>query len=338
MKNRALGLVVPLLFVLAAACGGGGGEKADRASAAPQTPETTSAVPIGSFPLTGKPAYDPKKLGRRAVAVKIDNDPAARPQAGLDQADVIYEEYTEGITRFIVVFQSSDAPFVGPVRSVRPADPNVIMPLGAPLAFSGGSAGVLDVVRASGIRQITENDTDTLRRRSGRSAPHNLYTSTADLYRKAGVGAPPPALAKFLPPGQPFAAAGATPVTKITLAPAPGVAAAYAWDAASKTWKRSTDGKPHMVEGGGQVAPANVIVEYTPYSTFPADPKVRYPEVIGSGDAVIFADGKMVRGKWTKTAPTSVTTFTDASGAPIVLPPGQTWIHLMERSAALTTG
>ena len=128
----------------------------------------------------------------------------------------------------------------------------------------------MDGVRESGIRQITENDTDTLRRRSGRSAPHNLYTSTADLYRKAGAGPPPSALAKFLPAGQSFAAAGATAVTRVNLAPAPGVTAAYAWDAGSKTWKRSTDGRPHMVEGGAQVAPKNVIVEYTSYSTFPA--------------------------------------------------------------------
>jgi hypothetical protein len=272
------------------------------------------------------------------VAVKIDNSAEARPQAGIDHADLVYEEYTEGITRFIVVFQSGDAPAIGPVRSVRPADPNVIKPLGGPLAFSGGSPAVLDVVKASGLRQITENDTDTLKRRAGKAAPHNLYTTTDALFHKAGAGSPPPAFGPFLAKGQAYAAAGAVPATHLTLSPAPDISAAYQWDPATSTWKRSTDGRPHMLEGGGQIAPANIIVQYTAYTTFPADKKVRYPEVVASGDAVIFAAGTTVKAKWTKSAATSVTTYTDSAGKPIALPPGQTWIHLLETGSAVTSG
>jgi Protein of unknown function (DUF3048) N-terminal domain/Protein of unknown function (DUF3048) C-terminal domain len=336
--SRWTALGAALVLVLAAACGGGG-STGDRATAGhPAGPTSTALGPVvGTFPLTGMPAYDRAKLARQAVAVKIDNSADARPQAGIDHADVVYEEYTEGITRFIVVFQSSDAPFVGPVRSVRPADPTVIKPLGGPLAFSGGSPAVVDVVKSSGIRQITENDTDTLKRRSGKSTPHNLYTTTADLFRKAGAGAPPPAFAPFLPAGQPFAGAGAAPVTRLSLSPAPGVSAAYQWDAASKTWKRSTDGKPHALEGGGQIAPTNIIVQYTPYSTFPQDKKVRYPEVLGSGDALVFSGGAMVKAKWTKSTAGSVTTYVDAAGAPVKLAPGQTWVHLQEPGGGLTT-
>jgi hypothetical protein len=332
-----MALGFPLVLALTAACGGGGG-KADRASAGTgPTTSTTSGPVVGTFPLTGVPTGDRGKLGRQAVAVKIDNNSAARPQAGIDHADVVYEEFTEGITRFIVVFQSSDAPMVGPVRSVRPADPNVIKPLGGPLVFSGGSPAVLDVVRAAGIRQVTENDTDTLKRRSGRAAPHNLYTNTDALFRKAGAGAAPPAFASFLAAGQPFVGAGATPVARLSLAPAPDVSAAYEWDANSKTWKRSTDGRPHMLEGGAQIAPANVIVQYTPYSTFPADKKVRFPEVVGSGDAVVFSGGQMVKAKWTKSGAGAVTTYVDSAGAPIKLAPGQTWVHLQEPGGAVTT-
>ena len=335
--TRWTALGVPLVLVLAAACGGKSGA-ADRGSAGPAPATTVApAAIVGTFPLTGVGTADRAKLARPAVAVKIDNNSAARPQAGIDQADVVYEEFTEGITRFIVVFQSSDAPTVGPVRSVRPADPNVIKPLGAPLAFSGGSPAVLDVVRASGIRQITENDTDTLKRRSDKSAPHNLYTSTAALFRKAGAGTAPPAFAPFLAAGQPFAGSGAAPVARLSLSPAPDVSASYTWDATSKTWKRSTDGKPHALEGGAQIAPTNIIVQFTPYSTFPEDKKVRFPEVVGSGDAVIFSGGAMVKAKWTKAAAGSVTTYVDGAGAPIKLAPGQTWVHLQEPGGALTT-
>jgi hypothetical protein len=81
-----------------------------------------------------------------------------------------------------------------------------------------------------------------------------------------------------------------------------------------------------------------VIVQYTPYSSFPADQQVRFPNVVGSGEALIFAGGTMVKARWTKSSPGAVTTYADSAGAPIPLPPGQTWIHLLEPGSALTTG
>jgi hypothetical protein len=118
--------------------------------------------------------------------------------------------------------------------------------------------------------------------------------------------------------------------------PAPSVTADYDWDAASSTWKRSTDGKPHALEGDAQISPTNVIVQFTPYSDFPADSKVKFPEVVGSGDAWVFASGQMVKGHWSKTGPTAMTTFTDAAGAPIVLPAGQTWVNFVAPDAPVT--
>src|SRR5206468_4155639 len=141
-----------------------------------------------------------------------------------------------------------------------------------------------------------------------RAAPHNLYTTTAAMFAKAGGGSPPPAFGPFLAAGQVYAPAGAAPATKLNLSPASNVTAAYVWDPASSTWKRSTDGRPHLLEGGAQIASRNIIVQYTPYTTFPADKKVRYPEVVGSGDALIFAAGTMVKAKWSKSAAGTVTT------------------------------
>jgi hypothetical protein len=332
MTRKPIALAIPLVLALTAACGGG--SKGDRGQASPAT--TTTKAVSGVYPLTGRPAVDPAKAARPAVAVKIDNNAAARPQAGLDKADVIYEEFTEGITRFVTVFQSSDAPQVGPVRSVRPADPNIIKPLGGFLVFSGGSPAVLGVVKTIGITQITENDTDTLKRRSDRAAPHNLYTTTDAIFRKVGAAGPPPAFSPFLRADEVRAAGSGTPATALGLAPAPGVTAAYQWDPAAGAWKRSTDGRPHMLEGGGQIAPQNVIVQFTPYSLFPADKKVRFPEVVGSGDALIFSGGMQIKAKWSKPSVTSVTTYVDAAGKPVPLAPGQTWVHLQEPGSAVT--
>lgn len=337
MKRKTIALVVPLLLAITAACGGGGTKKVALGQApAPAPADVTTTVVSGTYPLTGMPAVDRAKAARRAVAVKIDNNAAARPQAGIDQADVVYEEFTEGITRFVVVFQSNEAPQVGPVRSVRPADPNIIKPLGGLLVFSGGSPAVLGIVKTAGITQITENDTDTLTRRSGRSAPHNLYTNTAALYRKAPAAPAPPPFATFLRPGDTATPAGSTPAATIKLAPAPNVTASYQWDATAKVWKRTTDGKPHMLEGGAQISPRNVIVQFTPYLNFPADQKVKFPEVVGSGDALVFVNGTQVKAKWSKASAGAVTTYTDLSGKPIALAPGQTWVHLQAPSSAVT--
>lgn len=335
--RRPMALAVPLVLVLAAACGGVGATGIRGQAGLPETTTTTTTVVSDLYPLTGRPAVNAANAARPAVSVKIDNSSAARPQAGLDQADLIYEEFTEGITRFVVVFHSSDAATVGPVRSVRPGDADIVQPLGGPLVFSGGAPAVLGVVRAAGLTQITENDTDTLRRRSGRRAPHNLYTSTEAMFRKAGPGSPPPDFAPFLNEGEASAAAGATPVTSLAVAAAPGVSAAYAWDAGSTAWKRSTDGRPHMLEGDVQISPANVIVQYAPYLQFPADRNVRFPEVVGSGDALVFVGGMQVAATWTKSSPTAVTAFTDTAGAPIPLAPGQTWVHLQAPGSAVTS-
>jgi len=338
MKRTLISLAVPLVLAITAACGGNGMSAADvgQVGRGPNEAPVGTGPVIGRYPLTGMPATDAAKLRRPAVAVKIDNNAQARPQAGLEAADVIYEEFTEGITRFVVVFQSSDAALVGPVRSVRPGDPAIVKPFGGALVFSGGSPPVLSVVRAAGITQVTENDTDTLKRRSGKRAPHNLYTTTEAMFRKAGAGAAPPALATFLAPGAPLTAGGGTPVSTLRLSAAPGVTASYAWDPAASVWKRSTDGRPHVLEGGAQLSPRNVIVQYAPYVTFPADQKVRFPEVVGSGDAVVFVGNTQVRGKWTKSSAGAMTTYADSAGRPIPLAPGQTWVHLQTPGSPVT--
>ena len=326
-------IVLGMLAVLALV--GASCSSDDKGSPAPAGPTTTSPPPI--FPLTGRPVDDPGRAARPAVTVKVDNNRAARPQAGVDKADVVYEELTEGITRFVVVFHSADADPVGPVRSVRPADPVIIFPLGGVFAFSGGTPGIRALVPGAPVTAVDENSTDVMRRRRDRSAPFNLYTTVPGLVAKAPAGAkPPPRFAEFLTPGRPFAAAGAVPVAHFELKPAPAVAADYDWDPGTGSWRRTTDGSPATLEGGGQIAPNNVIVQFTAYSNFEGS-EVQYPEVVGSGEAWIFASGMLVKGRWSKPDPGAVTAFTDANGAPVVLPSGQTWVHLVAPGTAVAT-
>src|SRR5271165_5176465 len=110
------------LTVVAAACGGGS-STASKPKPKPSTTTTTAGPPIA--PLTGLPDPSGQSLTRPALSIKIENTPQARPQTGLDMADVVYEEVTEaGITRFMAVFNSAVPPVVGPVRSARIMDPD----------------------------------------------------------------------------------------------------------------------------------------------------------------------------------------------------------------------
>ncbi|MFP5319233.1 MAG: DUF3048 domain-containing protein [Acidimicrobiia bacterium] len=303
------------------------------------TSTTTTTVPP-TYPLTGRRAPDAEVLARAVVTLKIDNSAAARPQAGLEHADVVYEEFTEGITRLVALFHSSDADVAGPVRSVRPADADIATVAGGVLAFSGGSPAAVAVAAASPLTLVTEGDREAMYRRPGRPAPYNLYTSTAVLRTRAPAEAaqPPPPFAPFLPEGAAFSAPEATPAGSIELVPAPLLTASYAWDGESGTWRRSTDGAPHRLEGDAQLAPTTVIVQFAEYRTFEADAAVQYPEVVGSGEAWVFAGGMTARATWTKPSAGEPTVYTAVDGSPIVLPPGQTWVHLVAPDSPVSVG
>ena len=342
-RPAPVAVLLLVLSVVVAACSGQGKAAPEPVAAPPETttttvPPTTTTTVLPTYPLTGRPVTDTGKAARAAVAVKIDNVAAARPQAGVGAADLVYEEFTEGVTRFIVVYHSQDADVIGPVRSVRPADPVVVTPLGGVLAFSGGSPGAEALAHAAPLRIVTEADTAVMYRRPGRSAPHNLYTSTQGLHTRVPAEAgSPPKFAEFLTEGRTFTGPGAMPVSTISLVPAPYVTASYHWDAGSGVWLRNTDGSPHLTEQG-RIAPTTVLVQFTPYVFFVDDYDVQYPEVVGSGDVWVFAAGSLVHGTWKKDSPESVTTYTDSAGAPIVLPPGQTWVHLVAPGSTVTAG
>ncbi|MDQ2826752.1 MAG: DUF3048 domain-containing protein [Actinomycetota bacterium] len=340
---RAVPTLATVLFLVAAACGGGGAKKVATAPTTTVPVVTTTTVPPVA-PLTGLPLTDAAKLNRPALGVKIDNAPAARPQSGLDAADVVYEEVVEGgATRFLAIFQSTDAGAVGPVRSVRPSDPDIVAAYGALFAYSGGTPKFIDLLRGTpgvtdlGVDKLDEGADKPYTRRAGRTAPNNLYTSTANIYAKAPAGTKPPArFADFQPAGQPFAASGAAPAVNLT-ATVGMTTATFDYDQASGTYRRSG-----LVDGAGPVAPANVIVQFTNYQVSPGDFDVNGTAVekaitVGSGDAIVMAGGMAVRGKWSKSSASAYTTYTDAAGAPIKLLPGRTWVELARTGAPATT-
>lgn len=342
LSHRVLLRVVSVALVASACSSDGkkGGAAGDDDPASKDAVPTTIAP--RPAPLTGLILADGSVADRPVVVVKVDNGPEARPQAGLDKADVIIEEKVEGaITRFLAVFHSEDAELVGPVRSVRSTDAPIVSAFGGVFAFAGGIPPFVAAARSAPVTVISEQSRpDAFKLRADKRRPFKTYASTERLRGLAGSGAKPPArLFEFLSKDEPFAPAGATPATKATVVFGGLTKSAWDYDPASKQWRRSTNGTPHVVEGGEQLSFANVVIQRTAYQvtrfTDTSGAKVDEAVVVGSGDAIILSAGTQVAAKWSKTSPTAVTTYTDSAGAPIRLTPGRTWIALPPSAAAI---
>lgn len=337
-------LLVALLVAAAllAACGSGKKDAKPKAttttSTAPTTTTTAAGFPAGAAPLTALPAK-PELLNRPALVVKIDNAPKARPQTGLNQADVVIEEKVEdGVTRFFSIFQSQDADPVGPVRSARTTDILLVTPLNHPLfAYSGTNATFQKLISAAPLTDVGVSAAPGEYHRDGsRPAPYNLFSATGLLYKHAPAGAKaPPPIFTYRPAGQPAAGAGAAPAGSLHIE-FKGIHVTtvvdWKWDAAAGVWRRSQDGGPHNDSAGAQVTAKNIVVEFVNYvDTGQRDRSntvVPEGQMVGSGEAWIFTDGKVIKGKWAKAAAESITAYTDSAGAPIGLTPGQTWVEL----------
>jgi hypothetical protein len=294
-------------------------------------------------PLTGQEEETSGSASRAALAMKVDNAPEARPQAGIDTADVVYEEVVEGgVTRLIAVFHSGAPDEVGPLRSVRPMDPNILASLNPLMAYSGGIPEFISLIRKSAIQDVSfDVATGAYHRGPGRKAPHNLFANPTELWEKANPEhtTPPAALFEFRAEGEPF---GDAPAASIKIPFSQRVTVAYTWDAANGTWRRVQNGTPHLAADNQQVAPHNVVVQmvgtrnlrYKDQSGSPVTESL----VIGRGDAYFFSGGRTVKGKWSEPDDASVTSFTDPAGAPVKLAPGRTWIELAPTGTNVTNG
>ncbi|HZR15308.1 MAG TPA: DUF3048 domain-containing protein [Acidimicrobiia bacterium] len=324
MRRTGVVVAAVLAVVGAAACGGNGKHASRRSSAV--TPTTVAAPPVA--PLTGLPDPTGASAHRAALDVKVENTPQARPQAGLDRADVVYDEVVDGgITRFLAIFQSTDTDPVGPIRSVRPIDPSLVWPVGGIFAYSGGVASEVAAIRAAPVLALDEDGAGpAMFRVSSRPAPHNLYGHPDKFWARGGTPIPPPALFQYLAPGAAFAG---QPVASFTVDESPDRSydPTYTWDVASGSWKRAYGSKPFVMADGVQVAPANVVVQQIAY-TPAAGASGATGQTVGQGPVWVFSGGKVAQGQWVRSSLAQPAHFVDASGNPILLAPGRTWVEL----------
>jgi len=321
-------------------------------SSSPATPSSshppfTPPPPPPDAPLTG--VVTTEALARRPLlAIKIDNHTAARPHIGLDDADIVYEEPVEGgITRFIAIYQSRNASTVGPIRSARLTDIDVLEQYGrVPLAYSGAAGYVLRAISRSKTISLAHGGLGSIYHRAGgRPAPHNLFSSTKELYAAARARNPSVPRAPFtfgalLEPPQPSGSpspstaparwpSGAS--VRIPFTSAPWIAV-WRYDERQRVYRRWHSSTPHRVAGGEQVTARNVIVMRVETRSVNREAARRgTPQLAltGSGDAVLLRDGVRIAGRWSRAALSDMFAFTDARGRPWTFATGNTWIELV---------
>jgi hypothetical protein len=314
-------------------------------SSAPPTSTRTTAADSPKCPLTGTPVPGGGPVpSRPALAVKIDNYVAARPQSGMDKADIIFEEPVEGgITRYAAVFQCQNAALVGPVRSARNIDIGILGQLGAPLLVHvGGINPVLANINASPLVNIDLGYNGSLQTHpAGRVAPYDTYSSTAQLWStRPAMTTPPQPLFSYssqVPAG--------TPVSTVHIDFSVNSDVTWKYEPSGGVFARYYNGtEPDVLANGVQNTAANVIVQYVQVYYGPwlenseGGLEVQANLYSGaSGTAEVFRDGVEIAGTWHRSALGSPTQFVTTAGTPIPLKPGQTWVELVPSTVTVTT-
>jgi Protein of unknown function (DUF3048) N-terminal domain/Protein of unknown function (DUF3048) C-terminal domain len=333
----AIGLVVVLLAGAGIALAMTSSKKK---SAEPPAPAATSTVPAQPCPLTGAPAPGGTVPQRPAVAIKVDNYPTARPQSGLDKADVVFEEPVEGgITRLVAVFQCQSPALVGDVRSAREPDVPISDLLSRPLfVHAGGISPVLALLQSA---NLVEDDLFThasaIQHPPGRVAPYDTYTSPGAIWALNPDATTPPAPVFSYSP----APEGGTPASSVHIPFSGTNDVTWTWDGTTSQWTLAYSGLPATVAGGTQIATSNVVVMQVAVTIGPwAENDMGGREVqthmTGTGPVTVLRNGQQIVGTWSRTSLSDPMSLTSATGTTIALQPGQTWVEIVPDSVTVT--
>ncbi|MEX2275503.1 MAG: DUF3048 domain-containing protein [Actinomycetota bacterium] len=285
-------------------------------------------------PLNGEDAPKGEVPDRPVVAVKVDNTEAARPQVAIDEADIVYEELVEGgITRWIVLFHCAQPQSVGPVRSARITDADILVQYGTPvLGYSGGASKVVKYVSRSGVQDFDEDTGgEAFIRDPGRIPPQDLFVSVPKLEKrgkkkKAEVPQPMFSYSDELPEGKSKKAG------EIDMVFSSINQAAWEWNKPEQRWARFDGGSPNVLDNGDQILADNVVVQMVKVTESEIDDVTGAPspevDLLGKGKAMLLRDGRVFAGTWERASLQDRTTFTTKDGDEFLLTPGNTWVEL----------
>lgn len=291
------------------------------------TPSQSSTPPQPSL-LSGRLG----KPDQPVIAVKIDNTAKSHPQVGVSKADVVYVEQVEGgVTRLAAVYSSVYPTYVGPVRSARITDIELLKQYGrVGLVYSGSQNRLHDNLSRAGLGLVSfDRDRIGYRRAANRPAPYDVIGTFAQLVRRAGKVDVPAEV------GYTFGDAplGGKPATSFS-ARYPFATVSAEWNAPGKRWLVAMDGVPARAAEGGRLGPTTFIVQFTTItgSGYYDVNGVETPmtKTLGRGKALFFRDGQVFEGAWERRVGAQPTRYT-IGGEPAVLAPGQIWVALIGR-------
>ncbi|WP_138316114.1 DUF3048 domain-containing protein [Rhodoluna limnophila] len=345
MNIGKMALVATSVLLLTACAAGPNGQPNASNSAEPSASPTPTPVYV-TAPLTGvvyqEGVDETSFTGKPSVACKIDNSYAARPQFGLNSTDIVFDEMVEGgLTRLVAIWHSQQPTEVGPVRSIRPMDPDIISPFGGIVCYSGGQYAFVQMMQNTPVfnaSETTEQGKGTFSRTSSRPAPHNVIVNAKKLAEQhTDLAAPAAQFTYAADLKSSTAAVSGVEVTKSFTVNFPQASAQWAPSTYKFKWLRTQDGEVHKdAATGKQVAASNVVVIEVKIDRSYADRKygnVPKTVMVSSGTAWVFSAGKYVKGTWSKASATAPIILVDAEGAPINLAPGNTWVELKPAGA-----
>jgi hypothetical protein len=333
-RNRAIITASSAAAVAVVAVGAGlilSSPAANRQPAAKPTPTPSpSASPAAASgplrsPFTGERV---KSLGP-VLAVKIDNIIYARPQTGLTSADIVYVLPVEGgLSRLMAIFSSHIPPVVGPVRSARDDDLQLLRQFGRPgFAYSGAQTRLLKVVEHAHIEDLYAGLVGGYYRDYQRTAPDNLYASTHTLLSEAKHASHAHNIGFVFAPTAPH---GGRVTSRMSVS-YPAASFTFTWSAAKKRWLVWMDGSRAGSTEGPQLSAATVVIQHTVVDTSGFIEDFRrppYARSTGSGTAVVLRNGRAYKVHWSRPKATDGTTFTLPDGRPMPFALGPVWIVL----------
>ena len=338
MKRVMLFLTVVAILVLAACSA----KPEPTVTPVPVVSVTTAApepTPASTPASTPEPAALSKTTGLpyegdyKPVMIVIENSPAARPQLGLQTADIVYEVPVEGsITRFVCVFSDNVPEEVMPVRSARMPFLYIQHEWDAIFMHFGGSKGDSDTnVYNSDLYDDINIVLDGLGkghdyyyRTSDKSAPHNVKGKVQEAQKLYDYEPKP--LAWLFDSEVTYAGDTANEIS-LSMCSGKDDFVSYVYSPEADVYLRSMQGKPFLsAETGEQVSVKNVIVQYSTYKSASQGRKLW--KLVGEGNADFYIGGKLVNGRWERSSEDEPTMFFDGNGKQIVLRPGNTWVHI----------
>ena len=347
MKPARPFIALAVLALVAAACGGGGGGddstttsststtsttvKATTTTSSTSTTTTTTLPATIRQPLTGQPLdSEDQVLQRAALVAKIDNNAAAVPNhSGLAVADIVFEEIVEGrTTRFAAVFHSQSSDPIGPIRSGRTQDVDLFTSFNQPLfVWSGGNPNVTRAINESTLINLGPSNASGYFRGPG-GAPHNLYTTTDNIWSQTPLGhpGPPEAQLQYLEADDEFGGESTAGVT----ARVGSENIEWTWNPEFEKFDRSQRGRAHDDKVFGRIRATNVIVLGVAYAPSPADRRSPEAQTVGTGPAYFFSGGEVIEGTWKREFSLFPIEYVGPDGEPIQFAPGNTWIELAD--------